>query len=305
MYDSIIIGTGPAGITAAIYTARAGLKTLVFGILKNSNAYKAHIFENYFGFENQITGPSLMETGRKQAERHGAQFIEREITSVLRRDDGTVVVKDADLAEYEAKTVIVASGLGFKPSGIKREKELIGRGVSFCVTCDGPFFKEKKVAIVGAGNFAGEEALMMLSFTKNIVIFSHGREFDFSEKISNELKRHNIELRTTPRIASFEGDEKLTAITFTDNVREENEGVFIALGTATAADFANELGLERNREYIVADPKSGVTNVPGVFAAGDCTGGNAQANKSAGEGCNAAISVIKFLKGINAYVDYA
>src|SRR3989338_3858675 len=116
LYDTIIIGTGPAGLTAAIYTARSGLKTLVFGILKNSNAYKAHVFENYFGFEAQITGPFLMEQGKKQGEHHGAQFIEREIVDIRQNEDSTYTVTDISLQKYSAKTIVIASGLGFKPS---------------------------------------------------------------------------------------------------------------------------------------------------------------------------------------------
>ena len=303
-YDTIIIGVGPAGLTAALYTARAGLKTLAFGILRNSNAHKASVFENYFGFENQISGPQLMEAGKKQAVRHGASFLEREIIDVIRNDDGTFTVTDNDLEKHSSKTILIASGLGFKPSGIKNEKALISKGISFCVICDGAFFKNKKVAVIGAEDFAGEEALMLSAFTPDVAVLSHGKDFKFGEKINGKLIENKVTLKRTEKIKEFEGAGKLEGIIYADGAKEKYNGVFIALGTAGAADFANQLGIEKDGNYLVANPKTGKTNVPGVYAAGDCTGGNAQANKSAGEGCNAAISIIKLLRGSAVYVDY-
>lgn len=308
MYDTIIIGCGPAGICAAIYTARATLKTLVIGILENSNAHKAHIFENYMGFEQQISGPYLMETSKKQAEKFGAVFLKREVVDITPLGDGTFRARDTEGEEHLTKTVIICSGLGFKPSGIKNEKNLIGKGLSYCVTCDGPFFKGKKVVVVGNGNYAADEAIQLTAYTLDITILSHGKKFEMSEKWRKALQDRHIQLQETPRIRSIEASPQTSNVEkliFVDESEMLLEGVFIAIGIATAADFANKLGLERNGEYLVADPKTGKTNVPSIFAAGDCTGGNAQANKSAGEGCNAAISVIKFLKGVAAYVDYS
>lgn len=306
--DVLIIGAGPAGSCAAIYTARAGLRTVVLGILANSNLYKAHVVENYYGFERQIAGPFLMEEGRAQAKKFGAEFVERDVVDIKKNDDGTFAVTDTELTVYSARAVIICSGLGFKPSGIKNEQPLIGRGVSFCVTCDGFFFKGESVAVIGHANFAGDEALQLLTYTPNITILSHGKDFSFNEKIKEWLEKNGIKLVKTPRITEFIGKEKLEKLKFLDGSESAYDGIFLALGNATAADFGNKLGLERTgpqNAYIVADPRTGKTNVPGIYAAGDCTGGNAQAAKSAGEGCNAAISVIKFLKGVAAYVDYS
>lgn len=307
MYDVIIVGSGPAGLSASIYTARAGLQTLVLGILENSNAYKSHIFENYMGFEKPIDGPYLMTTSKKQAERFGIKFISRETVDVLQLDDGTFRVRDTEGDEYLAKAIIICSGLGFKPSGIKGEKELTGKGIAFCVTCDGPFFKNKKVVVVGFGNYAADEALQLTTYTPDITILSHGKKFEINEKMLQGLKERNIKMTETPKIQRIEatGTPGELKLIFLDGKEMAAGGVFVALGVAGAADFANKLGIEKNGAYIVADPKTGKTNVPGVYAAGDCIGGNAQANKSAGEGCNAAISVIKSLKGIAAYVDYS
>lgn len=308
LYDTIIIGSGPAGLCAAIYTSRATLKTLVIGILENSNAHKAHIFENYMGFENQISGPFLMTTAKRQAEKFGTQYLAREVVDTAILQDGTFRARDTEGEEHVSKTLIICSGLGFKPSGIKNEKNLIGKGLSYCVTCDGPFFKQKKVVVVGSSNYAADEALQLTTYTSDVTLMSHGKKFEINEKMLAVLKSRNIGLRETQRIRSIESSLQtgmIEKLVFVDGTEIPVEGVFIAIGIATAADFANKLGLERNGEYLVADPKTGKTNVPGVFAAGDCTGGNAQANKSAGEGCNAGVSVIKLLKRVAAYVDYS
>lgn len=308
MYDVIIIGAGPAGFSAAIYTARANLKTILFGIIENSNAYKAHIFENYMGFEKQISGPFLMEESKKQAMKFGTEFVEREIVDIQQNKDGSFTVTDTERATYQAKVVIICSGLGFKPSGIKNEQPLTGKGISFCVTCDGPFFKNKNVAVIGNAHFAGEEALQLLTYTPHVAILSHGRDFAFSEKMMEGITKNSIKLAKTPRIAEFIGKGKFEKMKCTDGTEYPFDAVFLALGIATAADFATKLGISRTgpqNAFLVADSRTGETNVKGIYAAGDCTGGNAQAAKSAGEGCNAAISVIKLLKGVAAYVDYS
>lgn len=308
MYDVLIIGAGPAGFSAAIYTTRAGLKTLLFGILKNSNAYKAHIIENYWGYEKQVTGPYLMEQGKAQAARFGTEFIEREILDVIQNQDGTFTATDTERVKYQAKTVIICSGLGFKPSGIRNEQPLVGKGVSFCVTCDGYFFKGKHVAVLGNANFAGEEALQLLTYTPDVSILSHGKDFSFSSKMEEGLQKGGIKFMKTPKITEFLGKDKLEKIKCADSAEFVFDGIFMALGIATAGDFANKLGVLRTgpqNAFIVANPRTGETNVTGVYAAGDCTGGNAQAAKSTGEACNAAVSVIKLLKGVAAYVDYS
>lgn len=308
MYDVIIIGTGPAGLTSALYCARAQLKTLVVGDIKASNAYKAHLIENYFGFTEAIPGPQLMEQGLAQVKRFGAQHLEKLVVDIRVNDDGTFTVTDSERGEYPTKTVVISSGLGFKPSGIRRERELTGKGVSFCVTCDGFFFKQKNLAVVGSTDFAGEEALQLLSFSTHVTILSHGKEFTMNERMRAGLQERGITLEKTPKISQFVGEEKLEKIVFADGTERNLDGVFLALGVAGAGDFALKLGVERTgpqKAFIVANPRTGETNLPGLYAAGDCTGGNAQASKSSGEGCNAAMSVIKFVKGVAAYVDYA
>lgn len=304
--DVIIIGAGPAGLSAAIYTSRAGLKTVVFGLPYRSNACRAHVIENYFGREKSVSGAELIAAGRRQAEKCGARLVEREAADIAQETDGSFTVTDGG-GRYSAKAVIICAGFGFKPSGIKNENNYLGRGVSYCVNCDGPFFKNKKIAVIGNAGFAACEALNLTLYSGNIAILSHGQPFDLLARIKKNLRAKKIALWKTVKITEFNGKGRLEEIKFADGRKMSFDGVFMAVGIAGAADFANKLGLKRtgtNNAFISAQAGTGETNVKGIFAAGDCTGGNAQIAKSVGEGCNAAVAVIKFLKGIPSYVDY-
>lgn len=308
LFDVLIIGAGPAGYSAAIYTAQAGLKTIVFGIPQRSHITKGHALANYLGFSKPTTGIALLKAGHKQAKSFGAHFIEREIIDIQKGKNGVFVAEDAERNTYQAKAVIICSGLGFKKSGIANEKEFIGRGVSWCAVCDGFFFKKKKVAVIGHTNFAAEEALKLLSYTSDVVILSHGKDFEFSPKIKIALNENEIKAIKTPVIAEFSGKNSLEGIKMRDGQKMAFDGAFLALGGATASDFSNKLGINRTgpqNNFLAIEFRTGETNMEGVYAAGDCTGGNLQGIKSAAEGCNAAISVIKFIKGIPSYVGYS
>lgn len=305
--DIIIVGTGPAGLSAAIYCARAGLTTQVFGVLEKSNANKSHCFENYLGFPCGISGKEILTKGIEQAEKFGAKFVKSELVDVNQNKDGMFCVKDSNLENYEAKALIIATGLGFKATGIKNERAFVGKGVSFCATCDGFFFKNKNICVIGNKNFAGEEALDLLAYTKHVTVLSNGADFEFSKEMQKELKAKSVALVESEKVAEFYGESGLNGVVFADGSRKAFDGAFLALGTASASDFANKLGVARTgvqNAYLVVDARTGETNIKGVFAAGDCTGGNAQAAKSVGEGCNAGISAIKFVRGVVAYVDY-
>jgi len=303
MHDVAIIGAGPAGLSAAIYTGRAQLKTLVFGDYKKSNLYKSHIIANYFGFPEPVTGPVLAEKGIEQAKKFGAEVIPHEIVNLTMHKDGTFHLKDDKKNQYEAKTVIIATGQSFALSGIKNERELTGKGVSYCVVCDGFFFKNKNVVVVGNGNYAGEEALQLLNYTKNITILSHGKEFEFSKEIQKDLEENNITLQKTPRIKEISGNGKAEKLILADGGEILTHGVFMAVGVAGATAFAKKLGLEMENNYIKVH-HDGRTNIPGIFSAGDCTGAAAQMATSVGQGCNAALSAIKLLRGAKVYTQY-
>lgn len=301
--DVAIIGCGPGGLSAAIYTARAQLKTIVFGDYKKSNLYKSHIIANYLGFPEPVTGPFLAEKGVEHARKFGAEMIPNEIVHLSVNDDGTFSLKDDAKKHYKARTVIIATGQSYALSGIKNEKELTGKGVSYCVVCDGFFFKDKNVVVIGNGNYAGEEALQLLNYTKNITVLSHGKEFSFSKEIHKDLMANNITLQKTLRIKEITGNGKAEKIIVSDGTEIETHGVFMAVGVAGATAFAKKLGLEMDNNYIKVN-HDGKTNIPGIFAAGDCTGAPAQMATSVGNGCNAGLSAIKLLRGAKVYIQY-
>lgn len=298
MYDVIIIGCGPAGLSAAIYTTRSQLKTLILGSKEQSMLWKAHFIQNYFGAEAE--GKDMLEKGINQAKKLGAEVIDANVVSAKNADD-KFVVTTSDNKDYEAKTIIIATGTACEPAGIKNEKELVGKGVSYCAICDGFFYKDKKIAVVGNGDFAAHEAIELLSFTKDITVFSQGKDWEMSDEFKKALEKNKVDLRKD-KIIEFAGKNALEGVMINDK-QEKFDGVFVAMGTATALSFAQKLGIQIKNNSIVID-RDGKTNVDGVFAAGNCTGCNPQVAVDVGEGCNAGLSVIKHVKGKDMHVDY-
>lgn len=303
VFDTIIIGAGPAGCSAAIYTGRANLKTLIFGKGDVSHLYKSHLIANYYGFPEDITGPQLWELGLKQALKFGAKHRTHDVVNITINDDQTFTVKDETQALFTGKTIILAVGTSYPASGILREIELTGKGVSFCVTCDGFFFKEKNVVVVGNTNFAAEEAIELFPYTKKITILSHGQKFLISDSFLKVLQEQGVVLKETPRIKEYTGATKVEGGRFVDGAEFRCDGVFLALGTAGSTSFAKKLGIAIKGNAITVDA-DGQTNIPGIFAAGNCTGSNPQVAVSVGNGCIAGIGVIKMLTGAKRYVQY-
>ncbi len=298
MYDVIIIGCGPAGLSAAIYTARSQLKTLVLGTMENSMLFKAHFIQNYFGVE--LEGKDMLEKGVDQVKKLGAEIIKAEVVGAKGKDGSFVVTTD-DNKEYETKTIIIANGTACAPAGIKGEKELTGKGVSYCAICDGFFYKGKNIAVIGNGNYAAHEAIELLSFTKDITIFSQGKDWEMSKEFKKALEKKKVSLRKE-KITAFAGDKTLKGVMIGDK-EEKFDGVFVAMGTASALSFAQKLGIQIKSNSIIID-RDGNTNVKGVFAAGNCTGCNPQVAADVGEGCNAGLSAIKLVKGKEMHIDY-
>lgn len=303
MYDCIIIGCGPAGIQAAVYTARADLSTLVLGDPTQGHLYTSHIIANYFGFPEDISGPELIDRGIRQAQRFGAAFRENNVVDVTRDGDGFRVQIDSNEI-LETKSVILATGMMYIASGIPREKEFVGKGLSYCVTCDGVFFRDKKVFVIGSGSFAAEEALALRTYTPNITIITQRKPWKVSSEFEGELAHYQIQKRDT-KIASVATGENgmIGNVTFDDGTAEPVEGIFVAVGTAGPQSFAKKLGLEMEGQYIRAD-RAGRTNLEHVYAVGNCTGANAQVATSVGAGCDAAIDIIRRMRGQRVYVDY-
>ena len=306
-YDTIIIGMGMAGLTAAVFTARAALKTLVIGDIKRSQLAYAQIVGNYLGTDDK-SGMEILEMGKEQAEKHGAETLIDEVVHLGKLEhlgkveDWTFLVKTSSQKEFRAKTLIIASGVSFKQAGIKGEKEFLGKGVHTCVACDGIFYKGKKVFVIGNGNLAAEEALQLLAYTKDVTICSNGKELDIANELKERIAKEGISA-IKDRIIEIRGDKFLKSLLTKEQKEVQIDGVFTAMGAATALFFAQSLAIATDENGFIITDREGRTDVKGVYAAGGCTGGYEQIAKSAGEGCNAAISVIRDLKGLARYAD--
>jgi thioredoxin reductase (NADPH) len=292
MSDVVIIGSGAAGLTAALYTARARLATTVIGRLEGSRAIQAHKIDNYLGFPDGIAGDELIRNGLAQVRRFNVEIVEGEVTGV--RQEENLVVHTADGRTFEGVAVIFATGAARKSSGIQGEDDFVGRGVSYCVACDAFFFKDQKLAVIGNGAFAAREALELVPFSKDITLFANAANFDLSDELQTELRSAGIPLRAE-KVTALQGGDQLEALALESGETFPVSGVFIALGTAGSADFARTLGLEIDGNSIVID-REGKTNYPGVFAAGDCTGGYLQVSKAVGEGCSAGMSAVSYVR---------
>lgn len=297
IYDVVIVGAGAAGLSAAVYTARGGLNTLVLGDPMKSRVALGRHFDNYLGFPEGISGLELMERSAAQARRFGADIRSGEVVALMPGDPFKVELADGE--HFEGKAVILATGVAGKPSGIKGEDELLGQGVSHCVVCDGFFYRGKKVALIGHANYAAREALELLAYTRDVTVFSNGRAFAIDEKLKERLEAEGVVLRED-RVVELTRDESgLTGMLLQSDEQFPADGVFIALGTAGSADFARTLGIELDGNAIVVD-RLGRTSYPGIFAAGDCTGGPQQMAKAVGEGCLAGLSAIAYVKGTDS-----
>lgn len=289
MFDSIIIGSGPAGISASIYMARAGLKVLVIS-KKESTLDKAEKIENYYGFENPITGKELKENGIKQAKRLDVNVLEKEVVGIKYSDNACyeVVVANQSIQEkYIAKTIVLATGVNRNKAKIKGIEEFEGRGISYCAICDAAFYRNKNVAVLGNGDYAIEEIQELLPVVNSVMMITDGKQ-------PVEYRNENVSINTK-KIREFRGFGKIQEIEFEDNSKQEIDGVFIAQGVASSVDFAKKLGAKVENNYIVVNEKM-ETNVPNIYACGDCTGGVLQISKAVYEGTIAGLEIIKKLK---------
>ncbi|WP_030543687.1 thioredoxin-disulfide reductase [Streptomyces albus] len=303
----IIIGSGPAGYTAALYTARASLKPLVFegavtagGALMNTTDV-----ENFPGFRDGIMGPDLMDNMRAQSERFGAELIPDDITAVDLTGDIKTVTDSAGTV-HKARAVIVATGSQHRKLGLPREDELSGRGVSWCATCDGFFFKDQDIAVVGGGDTAMEEATFLSRFAKSVTIV-HRRDTLRASRAMQEraFADPKITFAYDSEVAEIHGDQKLTGVTLRSTKTGETRelpvtGLFIAVGHDPRTElFTEQLELD-DEGYLTVDAPSTRTNIPGVFAAGDVVDHTyRQAITAAGTGCSAALDAERYLAALS------
>jgi thioredoxin reductase (NADPH) len=292
MHDVIVIGVGPAGASAAVYAARARLKTLAVGDPQKCRLARAHSIENYVGFPEGIAGADLVSLGIQQAKRFGTEVIQDEVVGIKLED--TFVVELAGGGRYPGAAIVLATGTSSKSTGIANEEQLTGRGVSYCVTCDAFFFRDKKVMVIGQANFAAKETLELLAFTKDVILCSNGTSFEVSEPLLSELRAKGVTFETY-ELAEFLGTDRFEGVRLKTEEVVPVDGVFIALGTASSLDFARTLGVEIEGSNIVID-RDGRTNFPGIFAAGDCTGGALQVAKAVGDGCVAGLSAVAYVR---------
>jgi len=287
----LIIGSGPAGLSAAIYTARADVDTLVLGCdPKVAGDYE---IDNYFGFEESISGRDLMDRGRRQAARFGAEIRCETVLGVHFGDPQRFAVKTAQ-GEYLASALVLATGVSRNRPKFAGLADYEGKGVSYCVSCDGYFCRNKRVVVAGEGIFAANQALELLTYTPNVTICTLGKEPTIPAEFLARLKAAGINI-LTDAITGLNGERGLSSITLGNGKTLEAEALFIAQGEASSTDFAYTLGVTRKGVFLEVDSAMH-TNVPGVFAAGDCTGGFLQIAVAVGEGALAGRGVISWLK---------
>ncbi|MBT2482466.1 thioredoxin-disulfide reductase [Streptomyces sp. ISL-94] len=307
MHNVIIIGSGPAGYTAALYTARAQLKPLLFGssIFVGGSLTTTTEVENFPGFPEGVDGPDLMDSMRVQAEKFGAQMIDDDIVSV----DLTGPIKEVTDSEgtvHRAKTVIIATGSGYRKLGLPKEDELSGRGVSWCATCDGFFFRDRDIVVVGGGDTAMEEATFLTRFAKSVTVVHRRSTLRASKVMQNRaFTDDKISFAFDSEIAEIkEKDGMLAGVvlrdTFTGELRDvEVTGLFIAIGHDPRTElFTGQLDLD-DEGYLKVQAPSTRTSLPGVFAAGDVVDRTyRQAITAAGTGCAAALDAERYLAAL-------
>ena len=300
--DVIVIGSGPAGYAAALYTARARLSPLVFegSVTSGGALMNTTDVENYPGFPDGVLGPDLMDQMRKQAERFGAELLAEDVTEVDLKATPKVVKAGEDI--FQARTVIIATGSGYRELGVRGEKRLSGHGVSWCATCDGFFFREQDIAVIGGGDTAMEEATFLTRFARTVTIV-HRRDTLRASKIMQDRAMSNpkIQFAWDSEVVDVLGDDRVSGLLLR-NVRTgaestlEVSGMFVAIGHDPRSElFAEQLETDPDG-YLLVEQPSTRTAIAGVFAAGDVVDRTyRQAVTAAGTGCSAAIDAERWL----------
>lgn len=304
--DVIIIGAGPAGYTAALYAARADLRPLVFAssVFVGGSLTTTTEVENFPGFPNGVQGPQLMDDMRAQAERFGAEIVADDVTEARLLGDIKEVVDSAGTV-HRAKTVIVATGSGYRKLGIDREDELSGHGVSWCATCDGFFFRDQDIVVVGGGDTAMEEATFLSRFAHSVTVIHRRDALRASKTMQNRaVSNPKLSFMFNSEVTLLHGDSVLTGITVRDTVTGALRdlsvtGLFIAIGLDPRTElFTGQLDLD-DAAYITVAGRSSRTNIPGVFACGDVVDhAYRQAITAAGSGCAAALDAERYLASL-------
>ena len=282
MYDVIIVGSGPAGITAGLYAKRRKLNALIIS-KGNGTLAKAEKIDNYYGFEEGISGEELYEKGISQAKNLGIEMITDEVVNIQYIQDNEFEVETVN-SKFNSKSVVLATGTNRVTPNIKGIKELEGKGVSYCAICDAFFYRGKNVAVLGNGNYAIHEMEQLRPVVNSVTIFTNGEKM-----IENRVE--DIKVIDKP-IRELRGTDTVEEIEFEDNTKEQIDGVFVAIGTASSNDLARKIGAIIENNHIVVNENM-ETTVPGLFACGDCTGGLLQISKAVYEGAKVGLAVLK------------
>ncbi len=293
LYEVLILGTGPAGLQAAIHAARKKVSVLVLGRQHKSSAYRAHI-ENYCCISG-VTGEALLKEGRVQARKFGAHFLDEDVIDLSQQERGFVVHLESG-KRFKGRSLILAMGISRKKLKIPGEKEFLGRGVSYCVDCDANFFRGETVAITGCESAAVSGALTLLFYAREVHLVCE--RLEVSEPMAQQLKDTAIHFHEGRKVKEIIGKSGVDSVLLDDETRLEVAGVFIELGAKGAVELAAKLGVTLDSEsmqFIMANKKQEV-NIPGVYAAGDICGPPWQVAKAVGEGCVAGLEAAGYAK---------
>ena len=296
IYDVAIIGAGPAGMTAGLYCGRANLTTIIFGNIFDSQLARAGDVENYPGFES-IQGIELVERFNKQLGRYNVMHVPTYINRIVRDDNFRLITESG---EFTARSVIISTGSKHRELNIPGEKEFNYKGVSYCAVCDGSFFKDKRVVLIGHGDQAAKSALYLAGMCKEVIILSNLAEIETTTYKDQIQSQPNIKEYFNARVTAIKGGDSVEAVEYsvkggpTETLKVD--GIFIEGGTPNSV-IAREIGLELDEKgNIMVSRPDMTTRVEGVFAAGDVTGGIHQISKAVGEGACAAVSAALYLK---------
>ncbi|MFX1293942.1 MAG: NAD(P)/FAD-dependent oxidoreductase [Promethearchaeota archaeon] len=299
-YDLIIIGAGAAGLTAGIYAGRYGLKVAIFEKLTAGGQLAlTPIIENYPGYKT-ITGPELAGLMKTQAEEAGAEIFEiTEVIDIKKENSGFKIIT-ADMQEFTARTIILTVGSNPRKLSVPGEEKFTGRGVSYCALCDAPFFRDKKVIVVGGGNTAVVSAKYLSDLASNVSLVHRRSTTRGEETIKQELIKQNVQFFWNSVVKEIKGEKKVNSVTIDTQGELKNvmtDGIFVNIGELPTNTLANKLELELDSEGFVVVNKHAKTSMKGVFAAGDITGGVLQVSTAVGEGTVAAVNAYLYIKG--------
>lgn len=284
MSDVLILGYGPAGVSASLYALRAGLEVQLVG--KDNGALgKAHLIENFYGLEKPLSGEDLVQVGKKQALGLGANIAEDEVTDLM--FNGSEFVATGLQGEYHGKVCIMATGAARKKQPLPGMAEMEGHGVSYCAVCDAFFYRQKNVAVMGSGEYALHETMELLNVVKSVTLLTNGAPL--TAKFPDGVRIDDRKLKGLVGEGAFKG------VAFENDSVDEFDGLFVALGSANATDLALKAGAAFDQGKLVLDGDL-QTTVPGLYAAGDCTGGILQVAVAVGEGARAGMAAIKYLR---------